>query len=777
MSVNGDETLVGPCRCLTLPSDGAGGNGDQALNRDRLPAGAPTALADEAGAVGAVGPGSAACPYCRDPVMVLSSGLAVADPGLDVLLQPTTLPLALPPPMSPPAPPPAPPAPASPVPPLASPAPAALPEPAPAVILALAAAPVDVVVEAVPAAAPMVEPEPAAPPASDRRARIVVWVTWLTTLVSSSAMVLAGARNVPIQEDWHVVPAVFGHQRHFWSWLWMQNNEHRVPLPKLIYVGLLRGWTDFRAGMIFTILVLALISAACIVAARHLRGRTRWTDAFFPLVLLHLGHWENLGWGWQLTFVFAAGLACCLLLVGIWGDDLTSRRALIFGGCAIAIPLSGATALPFVPLVAAALLVTSRRSGGRARRILVGFSVASAALMAVYFFGLQRPDWVEPSPGLASSLLTGAKVLALSIGPAAGGWWFLTITAVAGVFVGATVLCYRARAWTPLAFLMGGIGLALLIGHGRAGLVPTFGLPDRYAIVVVPALCCAYFAYDRYGGPRARRLGPAALCLGMLAVMPLNVAYGMQYRDWYHQRVDTFAADIRAGIPLGQLASYRPIAVDRDEMSLSMYLLRQGGIGPFTDLLDENAVAGERTRVDGFDTDPDGWVVSGDVGQQPPASTASLEISDDGTSLRWDYHVTQTWAVLARAFDTPQDWRGTGALEVTFRGQATGVVIRVRLAMTTDGEPDRYDSLIIDDQVGTRTVVLPWNAFGHVDENNLWDSEGPMPLDRVGAVVFIATRPGTGQVVVERLAVRPGHGQLGWPLHPSAARRSWAPWH
>jgi hypothetical protein len=694
--------------------------------------------------------------------LVLASGLVFADPGLDRLVR------VSPPPRR-----------QLTVPPSVDLAPFG---PAPATAGVGVEVDPPVPAPAPPAVGPLPVPTPPAdldlpPLRADRGARVAVWSTWVVTTLTSSTLVLAAGRNIPIQEDWHVVPAAFGRQTGFWGWLWKQNNEHRVPLPKLVYVGLLRIWPDFRVGMLFNLIVLAGVAAACIVAARRLRGgRTRWTDAFFPLVLLHPGHWENFGWGWQLTFVMATALACCLLLAVLPPGGLSRRRAIVLGACVVVIPLTGATALPLVPFVTAAALWVTRRSTPAVARVVRLSAVAGAALVVAYLVGLERPDWVTPSPGPAASILTGAKVLALSLGPAAGAWWLVSIAAVVAVVGGAAVLFHRARAWIPLAFLLGGVVLAGLIGNSRAGLLATFGLPDRYAIVVVPVLVCAYFAYDRYGGGLARRYGPAALCIGMLGLFPLNLLYGMQYRDWYHHRVDTFAADIRAGTPLGQLASYRPIAVDREEMSLSMSLLRQEGIGVFAELGDEDRTAGPRRVVDGLADGPGGWVVSGDPDQVPAASTATFGDSEQGPVVRWNYHVTRTWAALARVFDSPQDWRGTGALEIGYRGQGTGEVVRVRLAMAEGAQADRYDSLFIDDRVGPRTVVLPWNAFGHVDEDNRWDSEGPIPLDHIGAVVFIVGQPGSGELEILRLAVRPGHGQLGWPLHPAADRRSLAPW-
>ena len=37
--------------------------------------------------------------------------------------------------------------------------------------------------------------------------------------------------------------------------------------------------------------------------AAQLRGRPHWADVFFPVSLLHLGHWENFLMGYQICFV------------------------------------------------------------------------------------------------------------------------------------------------------------------------------------------------------------------------------------------------------------------------------------------------------------------------------------------------------------------------------------------------------------------------------------------------------------------------------------------
>lgn len=48
------------------------------------------------------------------------------------------------------------------------------------------------------------------------------------------------ARNIPLSEDWLMVPALAGREPDFWGWVWSQNNEHRLPVPRLVYPGAAR---------------------------------------------------------------------------------------------------------------------------------------------------------------------------------------------------------------------------------------------------------------------------------------------------------------------------------------------------------------------------------------------------------------------------------------------------------------------------------------------------------------------------------------------------------
>jgi len=72
-----------------------------------------------------------------------------------------------------------------------------------------------------------------------------------------------------------------GNEPDLSGWLWAQNNEHRIPLPKLILLGLFKMTKgDFRAGMFFNAIALGVLAIFMVLAARHLRGKTKFSDAF-----------------------------------------------------------------------------------------------------------------------------------------------------------------------------------------------------------------------------------------------------------------------------------------------------------------------------------------------------------------------------------------------------------------------------------------------------------------------------------------------------------------
>ena len=396
----------------------------------------------------------------------------------------------------------------------------------------------------------------------------------------------------------------------------------------------------------------------------------------------------------------------------------------------------------------------------------------------VYFVGLQERSWVVPSPSPLRTVETSLMFLATGLGTGAGAWWFATVLGVTGLLAGAAFVLYRARrrgAWLLLVFLAAGLILAGEVGQSRAGYLPYLGLPDRYALIAAPILCCAYLAYERYGTPRWRRLGPGLLCAAVVAVLPLDVVYGLQFRDWYHAEVDPFVHDIAVGVPRTELGRYRATYEGLD-MWQGMSDLREASVGIFSRLrTDDSVPPPPGRRVDGLDAGGSGWSTVGG-----PVSAGTLEQQSGQTVLRWDYGAAVgTVPMLVRRFPTPESFSGD-ALTISFVGQGSGRVVHLRLAFPSGA--DRLDYLetdFVDSLPGTRTIVLPLATFVHVSPSGQLDyqtSLTPRTLQTGVAIVFGITDPGRGSLVIQRLSVGAGYPDLIPPAWPELSRHSLPPW-
>lgn len=443
-------------------------------------------------------------------------------------------------------------------------------------------------------------PAIAAPSRPGGAPSVIVWATWAVMLAVVLAYIGRDAHDIPLAEDWNMVPALTGHQDNLPAWLWEQNNEHRLPLPRLILLALLKvSGGDFRAGMVFNTLALAALAAAMILVARSLRGRTSVTDAVFPLALLHLGHWENLVWSWQIQFVVSALVVCILLLVLVGRrGPLSTRAAAVGAACLVLLPLTGASGLVFVPFGAAALVARSLPGWHRPRPaaaiIVLAGSAAAFLISGAYFIGYEQVTWNPDNPGAGPTVRTSAKFLAMQAGPGAERSWSLSTLLAVGALASAIAVVVRtlrrqgdperSTALAVAAFLAGMAALAGAVGWGRAAYVPTTGLPDRYAVLAVPLLCCIYLAWVRLGPPPLASWAQAGLLATMVVLLPVNVAEGHRWRDWYTTGMESVERDIDAGASRDEMVARHGdflLHWDDDKLARRIDLLREKGIGPF----------------------------------------------------------------------------------------------------------------------------------------------------------------------------------------------------
>ncbi len=448
-------------------------------------------------------------------------------------------------------------------------------------------------------------PDTASAPATLKPARVsaavlFVWAAWGLMLASGVDFVRSFGSNVPFWDDWTMVRVLTGREPITLAWLWAPNNEHRIPVPKLAYVALVRfSGFDWRAGMYFNVLCLGLLSAGLIAAVRKSRGYTAYSDAIFPLVLQHLGQKENLLWCFQIGFVLGVLLVGFVLILLVLGGDKAGSKAV--GGvavCLLLLPLFGANSLAFVPPLALWLLyvgVLRRRAGGA--WLLVCAGVASC-VCGLYFVGL-RTISTPLVPNLTDRLKTTIQLLSTALGSSVRPSWPLAAAVVIALTLATAAGLLRFWWERPrerlgtlglLLFLGGFAVLALGVGWGRAGLDGTAGLRNRYVTLSSPLICAVYGAWGQCLTARRCRLAQVFLFVVMAGLLVPNTLDGIQRASGGRNSLAAVERDARLpGMTPSELAhtyTRPPIFLlwtdsMEDELAECLEYLRQDRIGPF----------------------------------------------------------------------------------------------------------------------------------------------------------------------------------------------------
>jgi hypothetical protein len=412
--------------------------------------------------------------------------------------------------------------------------------------------------------------------------------------------------NVPFGEEWEVMgPVLAGKQPVTLHWLWSQSNEHRVPVPKLVLLGLLKLTNcDFRAGMFFNVLALGAMSVVVIRVARRLRGSTSLCDAFFPLVFLHWGHFENLLWSWQVQFLCSTVLSCLLLTTIVArGRQLTAKSSVMAGVCLLLLPLCGANGLALLPPLAMWLayegIVTRRTQphAGLPSGAMLAFALASLSIGALYLLDYEPVAGHSLSADVGASLLAGLNVFGMALGASFRDYWVLRSLLLACLILPSVAILLRnwrqkderPRIVGLLLFPTSLLCLAAAIGWGRSALGFEAAFAARYVTLMAPALCWVYFVWEIYGSPRIRRPVQGLLFLLALAMFFFNVREGQQFGFYRREAMTLFTNDLREGIPPFVLAEHysgHPYHLYPKESGFaeSMRMLHEAGIGLFREL-------------------------------------------------------------------------------------------------------------------------------------------------------------------------------------------------
>lgn len=422
----------------------------------------------------------------------------------------------------------------------------------------------------------------------------LVLAVWGVMALGALAFVGTHGVDVPWEDDWMMVPAITGDQP-LGAWLWMQQNEHRLPVTRVIHLALARitGF-DSRSGMVFNALALSALALALLRVAARRRGHAAWTDALFPLALLHWGHWWNLLMNMQVFVICAVALQLALVLfVHARGWE---RRGwiVLLAAASLLLPGHGANGLLLVPPAVGLLAITARVrwcAGDRMLPLTLGaVALATLAGAALYFRGYVTPPYGDAPP--RDFARTVAQFLSLGFGLAPRALWqplavlmILLLLATAGLIAGALWRGASRRDALGYALCLAGIAaLALAVGRGRASDGPAAGLPFRYVTHICALPLVLALTWEGLAPGRLARAVGALLLAVVIALLPYEMWQGHRQAVIRAVLLEDVAADIRAGRTPGEIAARHHLRIfpwSEEHLRLTLGGLERERLGPY----------------------------------------------------------------------------------------------------------------------------------------------------------------------------------------------------
>lgn len=347
--------------------------------------------------------------------------------------------------------------------------------------------------------------------------------------------------NVPYYDEWGFVDQITGESISL-TWLWQAYGDHRLPLAKPIWLFWIRATNSFRVGALVNIAFLGMLTLAMMRAAKRLRGRASYADAFFPLLILHVGQGINFLWSYQISEMLPAFLECVILLIVVTHPSLNRKAALGLGICLVLLALAGPGGLAFALAGVAALAVwgighSEKQPKPMDAALAFGFAGLTLLLVGLYFYGFKGQE----NPKTLVAVTRGAvEFLSVSFGPATRGneafpaWKYAGVGMIILVLLTMTLVAWSwlhklPKHWRAVAlFLILGSGLGLAVGMGlaRGPYGPGGALSHWYAIFAFPMVAGVYFAWVLYGPPTLGALVQMCLFTITAALLPLNVEAG-----------------------------------------------------------------------------------------------------------------------------------------------------------------------------------------------------------------------------------------------------------
>jgi hypothetical protein len=419
----------------------------------------------------------------------------------------------------------------------------------------------------------------------------------IVLMIAAVGFVFRFGSNCPVLDEWELVKQLLT-RGPTPGWALAHHNEHRYPLAKLLWAGLLHATGfDFRAGGVGSALILAGSAAALATAARRLRGRSHLADLLPAALLLHWGHWFTLVMSYQMAFALVVACGAGLLCVAAAaGPGREGRSAAWAGLWLVPSVQNGGFGLAFTGPVAlwVVYLALRRWSAGGPGRWRAGplLLLPAAAVGYAAVVWQTSPPSPFPRPNPLEFPWAFVDYLAAALGPPA-------MTTPAGRAIGAVVVlpvylaavgaAARAIVRTPAERPRATGLLAVMAGHAAVAVavagVRGWPISERFVTPSAVGLCAAWLALVRYG-PRPK--GAVWAVVGLAAAAGLfaaNVGPGCRYALGVRSILKAVLADVHAGLPAGYLqGKHGGLSYMYDPDGSNTAALRAARIGPFASL-------------------------------------------------------------------------------------------------------------------------------------------------------------------------------------------------
>lgn len=433
---------------------------------------------------------------------------------------------------------------------------------------------------------------------ASERAVLIGWA--LLTLLSLYAAVRFST-PMPYLDDWmNLTPVIAGKQPTV-AWLMERHSDHRVTAVRLVMAAVLKLTGNRIESFIYLMVAIrSLLALMLIRTARRIRGRTRLSDLFFPLLWLNWGHTESLFWASMLGFLMPVGLMGVVLGVATTSAQrITVRDGAAAAVCLMVLPLCGGQGVIvtgalclwwlYVFLFARDCLPAS--PSGRAL-LLILFALTLPALGTYLLkIGPSQAGYVAPAASLSVMVRTAFQFLATGMAPNLVERWY--VPAAVTLLCMAVGIGFAARTWNRapatrpalvglLCFVAVGLAFVFAVGVKRAALMHNAGLDPRYTEYMAITLSALYLLHllspDRGAKPM-----PAIYCALLAVFSALSLKSSLVRLSAYHSELTGMQQDLAAGTPLYRCAErYNDLVVlgfiDFPQAALE---LKRAGFAPF----------------------------------------------------------------------------------------------------------------------------------------------------------------------------------------------------